>query len=244
MALFLFAFRNRTLHSENHRYRNVILTNPIRADSASYQADILNHCNAKGMLFAIGAVLDQAVVRQIQSLGDSDWQAYQNGSIAETVHSMNDTKEAFRLIVIRRPVQKKLFDESPESEKYTVIATNRTEEVTKVVQWYNQRGECSENRIKDLKIGFGMERMPCGQLEANAVFFRIGVLAYNVSRLFVLKTLGISWHRHQVQTLRWKLYGTAGKIVFHGGYVWLKVRRHLQELFSHIRSSSWQFANE
>jgi dTDP-D-glucose 4,6-dehydratase len=42
-----------------------------------------------------------------------------------------------------------------------------------VVQWYNQRGECSENRIKDLKIGFGMERMPCGQYEANAIFFRI-----------------------------------------------------------------------
>ena len=41
----------------------------------------------------------------------------------------------------------------------------------------------------------------CGQFEANAVFFRIGVLAYNVGRLFVLKTLGKSWHRYQVQTL-------------------------------------------
>jgi hypothetical protein len=60
---------------------------------------------------------------------------YQNGFIAETVHSMNETKEAFRLIVIRRPVQKKLFDDSSESEKYLVIATNRTEEVTEVVQW-------------------------------------------------------------------------------------------------------------
>jgi hypothetical protein len=239
------AFRNLEFikHCEQQLPRSKHI-NAVRADSASYQAGILNYCNAKGMLFAIGAVLDEAVVRQIQSLGDNDWQVYQDGFIAETVHSMNETKEAFRLIVIRRPVQKKLFDDSSGSEKYTVVATNRTEEVTKVVQWYNQRGECSENRIKDLKIGFGMERMPCGQFEANAVFFRIGVLAYNVGRLFVLKTLDSSWHRHQVQTLRWKLYGTAGKIVFHGGYVWLKVRRHLQELFSGIRSSSWQFANE
>jgi len=172
----------------------------VRADSASYQADILNYCSAKGMLFAIGAVLDEAVVRQIQSLGGNDWQVYQNGFIAETVHSMNDTKQAFRLIVIRRPVQKKLFDDGPDCDKYTVIATNRTEDAAKVVQWHNQRGECSENRIKDLKIGFGMERMPCGQFEANAVFFRIGVLAYNVGRLFVLKALDSSWHRHQVQT--------------------------------------------
>lgn len=212
----------------------------FRADSASYQADIINYCEGRGIEFAIGADLDKAVVRQIKSLGENDWKVYQNGFIGETVHCMNKTKQAFRLIVIRRPIQKKLFDETDEKEKYTVIATNRTEDIEQAVRWYNQRGQCSENMIKELKIGFGMERMPCGQFEANAVFFRIGVLAYNVGRLFVLKTLDKSWHRHKVQTLRWKLYETAGKIVFHGGVIWLKVRRHYQDLFSDIRLKSWQ----
>ena len=68
-----------------------------------------------------------------------------------------------------------------------------------------------------IKIGFGMERMPCGQFEANAVFFRIGVVVYNTWRLFVLKSLDKTWHRHQVQTIRWRLYQVAGKIVYHGG---------------------------
>ena len=215
----------------------------FRADSAAYQADIINYCDANEILYAIGADLDQAVVRQIKSLGDSDWKAYQNGFIAETVHSMNKTQKAFRLVIIRRPVQSKLFEETAETDRFTVIATNRTEDAKQLVKWYNQRGQCSENRIKELKIGFGMERMPCGQFEANAVFFRIGVLAYNVGRLFVLKTLDKSWHRHQVQTLRWKLYETAGKIVFHGRSVWLKTRRHLYNLFSKIRLRSWEFAN-
>ncbi len=156
---------------------------------------------------------------------------------------MNKTKQAFRLVVIRRPVQGKLFEQTGETERYTAIATNRAQDLEQLVQWYNQRGQCSENRIKELKIGFGMERMPCGQFEANTVFFRIGCLAYNVGRLFVLKTLDKSWHRHQVQTLRWKLYATAGKIVFRGRYVWLKVRRHLRGLFAQIRVGSWQFAN-
>jgi len=215
----------------------------FRADSASYQAEIINYCNDNGIEFAIGADLDQAVVRQIKSLGANDWHAYQNGFIAQTVHCMNKTKQAFRLVVIRRCYQVNLFDKAVVSEKYTVIATNRAEGLEQLVQWYNQRGQCSENRIKEFKIGFGMERMPCGQFEANAVFFRIGVLAYNVGRLFVLKTLDKSWHRHQVQTLRWKLYQTAGKIVFHGRDIWLKVRRHQQELFWQIRLNSWQFAN-
>jgi len=69
-----------------------------------------------------------------------------------------------------------------------------------------------------------------------------GVLAYNVNRLFVLSTLDKSWHRHQVQTLRCKLYGAAGKIVFHGRYVYLKVSRSLQKLFAQVRLRSWDFA--
>jgi hypothetical protein len=124
---------------------------------------------------------------------------------------MEKTDTAFRLIVIRRPYQGTLFSEEDEKVTYTVIATNRTESEEEVVAWYNQRGECGENRIKELKIGFGMERMPCGQLRANAVFFRMGTLAYNVSRLFTVKVLSPSWHRHQVQTIRWRLYQIAGK---------------------------------
>jgi hypothetical protein len=46
------------------------------------------------------------------------------------------------------------------------------------LEWYALRGETSENRSKELKLGFGMERMPCGQLTANAVFFRLGVLPW------------------------------------------------------------------
>ena len=47
------------------------------------------------------------------------------------------------------------------------------------MEWYCKRGDTGENRIKDLKIGFGMEYMPCGSFHANAVFFAIGALTYN-----------------------------------------------------------------
>ncbi len=215
----------------------------FRSDSAAYQAEIINHCEGNDMKFAIGADLDEAVLGAIRAIPKEDWEPYKNGYIAETVHSMNKTKKAFRLIVIRRPYQGNMFSEEDVSLKYTVIATNREESAQWVVGWYNQRGDCSENRIKELKIGFGMERMPCGQFEANAVFFRIGVMAYNIYRLFILKTLNKSWHRHQVQTVRWRLYQIAGKIVLHGGQVFLKVRRRFCQLFNDVRLRIWEFAN-
>jgi hypothetical protein len=215
----------------------------LRSDSAAYQAEIINHCEDNAMKFAIGADLDEGVLGAIRAIPKGDWEPYKNGYIAETVHSMSKTKKAFRLIVIRRPYQGTMFSEEDVSLKYTVIASNRVESAEWVVAWYNQRGDCSENRIKELKIGFGMERMPCGQFEANAVFFRIGVLAYNVYRLFILKTLNKSWHRHQVQTVRWRLYQIAGKIVFHGGQVFLKVSRRFCSLFDEVRLRIWEFAN-
>jgi hypothetical protein len=214
----------------------------FRADSAAYQAKVINDCQDKGIRYGIGGDLDQAVKKVIAAMKDDEWRPYQNGFIGDTVHCMNETKEAFRLVVIRRPFQSNLFSSEESPQRYTVIATNRWESAEEVVKWYNQRGECSENRIKELKIGFGMERMPCGQFEANAVFFRIGVLAYNIGRLFNFLTMDESWHHHQVQTLRWKLYGTAGKVVFHGRSVYLKVSRSLEKLFSRVRLRSWEFA--
>ena len=115
-------------------------------------------------------------------------------------------------------------------------------EAKDIIGWYDKRGEHSENRIKDLKIGFGMERMPCGQCKANAVFFRIGVLAYNLFRLFITNTLDKSWHKCQVQTIRWRLYQIAGKIVFHSNQIFLKVHRRFWNIFDNIRLRIWEFA--
>lgn len=38
---------------------------------------------------------------------------------------------------------------------------------------------------RKLKLGFGMESLPCGQFAANALFFRLGTLAYNLHKGFL-----------------------------------------------------------
>ncbi len=213
----------------------------LRADSAAYQAEIFNWCEENGVEFAIGADLDAAVKSLIAALPESGWVAHRDGEIAETVHCMNKTRKAFRLIVLRRPIQADLF-EPTERYRYSVIASNRTETAGEVFDWYCQRGEASENRIKELKIGFGMERMPCGQFEANAMFFRIGVLAYNLFVRFKHSALSSEWHRHQVQTLRWRFYQAAGRIVRHAGQIYLKVSEGMRALYQSVRERSWEIA--
>ena len=149
---------------------------------------------------------------------------------------MNKTKKAFRLIVIRRPVQQPLFAAETPPERYTVIASNREESTEATVRWYNRRGETSENRIKELKIGFGLERLPCGTLKANTVFFRIGVFAYNLFVLFKLLALPSAWQTFQVRTVRWRLYQIAGKVVTHARMMFLKVQEGIFAVFDDIRT--------
>jgi hypothetical protein len=216
----------------------------LRADSAAYQAAILNECEATDKTFTIGAAHDVAVQAAIAAIPEAEWTPWREGEIAEAVHTMNATAKAFRLVVVRRARQAELFEESAERYRYTVVASNRKEDAAATMSFYCQRGEASENRLKELKLGFGLERMPCGQLPANAAFFRLGALAYNLYKLFVHWALAKEWRRYQVQTVRWRLYQTAAKIVRHAGALYLKVSSEMLALFETIRRRSWALATE
>ena len=123
-----------------------------------------------------------------------------------------------------------------------VITSNRVESAADTLIWYRQRGEVSENGIKELKIGFGMERMPCGQLAANAAFFRIGVIAHNLFVLFKHSALGEGWQRHPVATVRWRLFHLPGKLVRHAGAWVLKIASESLDLFHSIRARTFACA--
>jgi hypothetical protein len=91
-----------------------------------------------------------------------------------------------------------------------------------VVWRYNKRAQI-ENHIKEIKSGFGMDRMPSGEFLANAVHFGIGIMTYNLfiaQRLFVMPE---PWRTKTIKSLRWLLIEVAGRVVHHGRRVILKV---------------------
>ena len=207
----------------------------VRADSAAYQATIFNWCEETGKVFAIGADQDAAVKAAINAIAEGDWKTFRDGEIAETVHCMNKTNKAFRLIVMRRPRDQDLFEERSPWRCHVIASNRENEDAAATMEWYSKRGDASENRIKELKIGFGMDYMPCGTFKANAVFFSIGVLTYNLYLGFRSTALGNGWERSQVQTVRWRLLQTAGKIVRHGRRLYLKISAAMLDTFTAIR---------
>ena len=209
----------------------------LRSDSAFYQAAVMNYCEERGWTFTITADQDSAVKAAMRQIPESEWKAYRtregvatDREIAETVHCLNQSQQAFRLIVVRwKNPQPSLFE--GQVYCYHAVASNRkeTESASEVLWGHNQRGE-AENWHKELKLELGMEQMPCGQQEANALFFAIGVLAYNLSLVLKAKLLPPEYRQVSVATLRWKLYRLAGKLVRHARVWVLQVRTEGEKL--------------
>lgn len=200
-----------------------------RADSASYQAALINELEADHVRWAITADQDVAVKAVIAGLPPAAWQVPEPGcgcQVAEAVHSMNQTKTAFRLSIKREErLQDDLFDPATGPYAYHVVASNWSVEAKtahEVLPWHNQRGQ-AENFNKELKTGLGMDQLPCGDAGANAVFFRIGVLAYNLFIGFKRLACPAAWATQTIATVRWKLVQVAGRIVRHAGRVVLRL---------------------
>jgi hypothetical protein len=209
----------------------------LRSDSAYYQGEVIARYSQPGRSFSITADQDSAVKQAIELIPENEWQTYYdrdgvatNREIAETVHCMNWPRQAFRLIVLRWPnPQPGLFEQSRYC--HLAVATNRPdqESASEVMRRHDQRGE-SENWHKELKIGYAMEQMPCGESYANGLYFAIGVLAYNLGLLLKADLLPEQYRKSKVATLRWQIYRLAGKLVRHGRQWTLKVKTEAEKL--------------
>lgn len=202
-------------------------------DSEFYTSDVINSLTRRGTTFSIAADKDAAVMAAIKGL--VNWRPFKredglmtDREIAETVHTMNETEKAFRLIVLRwRKPQGELFD--PEPYCYHAIASSLECSAEEIVWEYNGRGQM-ENVIKELKGGIGMESLPCGDFGANAFWFAIGVLTYNTFILQKELLLSEEYKAKTIGTLRWSLIGIAGKVVRHGRRLWLLLAATLEKL--------------
>jgi len=218
-----------------------------RADSASYQAGLINELETDQVRWAITADQDVAIKAMIAGLPPEAWQEPETGcgyQVADAVHTMQATKAAFRLSIKReeRP-QGDLFEKATGPYAYHVVASNWPEEektAHAVLVWHNQRGQ-AENFNKELKHGLGLEQLPCGESWANAVFFRIGVLAYNLFIGFKRLACPAAWASQTIATVRWKLVQVAGRILRHAGQVVLRLVLEAEALacWRTIRQRCW-----
>ncbi|WP_293682141.1 transposase, partial [Thiolapillus sp.] len=157
---------------------------------------------------------------------------------------IGDYEKAFTLIIQRKAIQgqasldlesEDCLDEINQGGYvYRAIATNRdTLSDCQTVHWYNQRAEDSENRIKELKLDFGGGTLPCSDFNANALYFLISALSYNLFAL-MRQLLPGELAQHRAITIRWRLYGMAAKVVKTGRQLFVKLAERHRMLLEQV----------
>ncbi len=194
----------------------------FRSDSAGYQIKILRHCHQQNHLFAVRVDQDAAVKEAIASIHPKDWTLVQKGHdtflLAETVHAPGANRgadlPAFRLIVTRHLTGQLELFKSP--LVHHAIITNAPADWTpqQILDFYNHRGSM-EKAIGTLKNETGLAQLPCGSLLANAAYFQITLLTYNLLQLFKMVALPLDWQSFGWKKLRFRLFGQAALVVEH-----------------------------
>ena len=173
---------------------------------------------------------------------------------------MGSTEEVFHLVVQRKRIedesqadpQQGLFpemlglvdDQSVHYRGYVyrAIATNLDAHGPndhEVVQFYKQRGDSCENRMKEYCSEFSAARLPCSNFDTNAAFFKLWVLAYKVLAPLRMMLLA-SWESFRATTIRYRLYAMAAQVVGHAHQWMLKPDASRTAVFDH---AAWSIRN-
>ncbi|AYQ57375.1 hypothetical protein MS2017_1700 [Bathymodiolus thermophilus thioautotrophic gill symbiont] len=233
-----------------------VKVNKLRIDAAGYQAKIIDYCVGQNIGFAIRAKMCQSFKdiiidkdNQWQALSDKQGKVIQGQETFRMQHYIGKKGEIFNLIVQRKMCKGQMeleldTDTAQDLNQitngqytYRAIATNLDGlSESEIVYFYNQRGESSENRIKELKNDFGAKQMPCGDFNANALYFDICSLSYNLFAL-MRQLLPLEFVNKRAKYVRHRLYSIATKVVLHGRQVIIKCQSQYYDLLNQVLSS-------
>lgn len=227
----------------------------VRSDSAGYQAGVVRACKESGAHFTITVRKDDAVLETIRTIPKKAWKKYEGGAwenrateIAETVHAFGVATDlpACRLIVLRwLKEQPELLDKDP-YEYHGVITSYDKWAAGLVLQFHRTRQDGSENVNKELSGGFGLSKLPCREMLANAAYFQVALLSSTVFAAMKHLALPESWKTLTIKTVRFRLIRLAGVVARRSRYLWLKIPRNypFQKVFEEARWRLWGLSVE
>jgi hypothetical protein len=206
----------------------------VRSDSAWYQREVIDYCEENGYGFAITADKDDAVVQGLAQMGPTDWrrinapadpddpEEYVREWACESVHTLNESPHAYRIIFLRK--ERRQGDLFEGAYTYGAILTNRDLPLEELIAWHRKRCNC-ENHIKELKYGFSLDTLPSADFFVNALYLRIQTLGYNLISALKHIKLPESWRPFTLKTLRFRLFAIPALVVRHARGLWLKINR-------------------
>lgn len=234
----------------------------FRSDSAAYQHKLLDVMREGieldgrkvAVYFAISADMTEALKGRITSLSEGAWKPLRKVTdkgliegrkewaevefIPSAASVKRDMKPDRYLAIRVRPAQGELFSDGNSYHYYAVVSNLWERDGEELVRWQRERCGSVEKVHDVLKNDLAGGVMPCGRFFANAGWWRLNCLCYNVISVMKRKALPPSFWPARMKALRFHLIGVAGKVLSHARSTFLKLTEGYRSLIPYREARS------
>ncbi|OGQ91731.1 MAG: hypothetical protein A2289_11800 [Deltaproteobacteria bacterium RIFOXYA12_FULL_58_15] len=219
----------------------------FRADTASYDIDVLkwlaNENRANGpqghIGFTIGADMTEALQAVCKKVPEEQWVVLEE-RIDETVYcteveftpgdKWSKTAQPLRYLAVRIRKRQGLLFAAGNDTKYLAVVTNRQGQVAVLLRWHWQKAGTIELVHDVMKNELGAGVPPCARLGANAAWYRLSALTYNI--LSGLKSLALraEYESARPKKLRAMVLTLPARIISHAGRLVVQISEQAEKM--------------
>lgn len=213
----------------------------VRADSAAYAYEDLDHWAEQGWRFAVSADMSAGLRRETLALPAESWHFWSNerdGMVREWaevpyVPSRQQERkdlQPYRYVAIRiRPPQGQLLGDGNEMRHFAVVTNDWEMDGQALLEWHRGKQGTIEQVHRVLKDELGAGVYPSGKFGTNAASLRLQVLTFNMLELFKAAGLSEEYRQARPKRLRFAIFAQVGRVVHHAGEVFLRVAQQVLE---------------
>jgi hypothetical protein len=210
----------------------------VRADSAAYEQSLLRWLDAQGIGYAISADMSRELAAAIRALPETAWQiegvdgdAIRHWAEVAYVPSdgvfAKDRPPPPRYLALRiTKKQGRLFADGGEVKHFAIVTNLPDPEGgggLDLIRWHRGKAGTVEHAHHVLTNELAAEALPSQKFAANAAWFRLNVLLFNLLSAFKRVALPEELHTARPKRLRFVLLNSIGKVVRHARETMLRL---------------------
>ena len=200
-----------------------VTTRYFRGDSADYYDPLLKYLGGENIGFAISADMSPELRAVCTGQPEGAWQELETrerervdlAEVEFTPGVWPKDAKPLRYIALRfTPVQADLF--AGVAVRYHAVVSNRGDLTpAAVIEWHRGKAGTIEQVHRVLKDELGAGVMPCQLFGANAAWFRINVLTFNLLTALKRRALPERYRLARPKRLRFEVFTLPGKLAVH-----------------------------
>jgi len=188
----------------------------LRADEGFWGQDFFAELEQRQVTYAIGAPQIRSVKARIAAIPAGDWRpsSYRAGSeVASFSWRPKTWKRERRFVVRRDPIEpgEQLSLDGGDYHYYALVTNDHERSADELERWHRAKANV-ENRIKEAKLGLGLDNLPCRGFHANWAYLLCTLLAYNLLCWLKLLALLARERLSYAQRLRFRFIAVAATV--------------------------------